>query len=140
MRGRLPRHVTRPTRSDDIVAQGSSHAWTELELPRRTHWVDLDLDDVLGAKPPLEQELGQGIFDTLLDGPLERSRIDDLRQIEILERDARDFDRAVADLKKEAAEHNAQKLLIELEDAAHTKITTSGNYPSALTSTFATLP
>lgn len=53
----------------------------------------------------------------------------------VLQKDVRDFDRAVADLNKDAADHNMQALLIELEDAMHTKVTTAGNYPASLTST-----
>lgn len=53
----------------------------------------------------------------------------------VLEKDARDFDRAVADLRQDAAAGNMERLMIELEDAAHTKLTTAGNYPAALTST-----
>lgn len=53
----------------------------------------------------------------------------------VLERDARDFDRPVADLDTEAAQQNMDKLMLELEDAAHTLVTTSGNYPAALVKT-----
>jgi hypothetical protein len=48
----------------------------------------------------------------------------------VLEKDARDFDRPVAQLDEEAGMTNMDALMIELEDAAHTKATTSGNYPS----------
>lgn len=53
----------------------------------------------------------------------------------VLEKDARDFDRAVADLNQDASRQNMEALMIELEDAMHTKVTTAGNYPTALTST-----
>lgn len=55
----------------------------------------------------------------------------------VLGRDARNFDAAVADLNQEQAAVNMDKLLIELEDAAHTKATTSTNYPAALVETLA---
>lgn len=53
----------------------------------------------------------------------------------VLGADARDFDRAVADLDQEAAMQNMDSLLIEMEVAAHTKATTSTNYPSGLVTT-----
>ena len=48
-------------------------------------------------------------------------------------KDARDFDAPVADLRLDAAQLNAEKLLIHMEDAMYTKISTTGNYPAALT-------
>lgn len=50
----------------------------------------------------------------------------------VLERDARDFDRPVADLDQEAAAQNMEALMLELESAMWTKISTTTNYPSAL--------
>jgi len=49
----------------------------------------------------------------------------------VLDKDARDFDRAVSDLDQEAAMFNMDVLMLEYEDAGHTKATTSTNYPSA---------
>jgi hypothetical protein len=51
----------------------------------------------------------------------------------VLEKDARDFDIAVADLRVDAAQNNASRLLIAMEDAMVTKVCTSGNYASGLT-------
>jgi hypothetical protein len=53
----------------------------------------------------------------------------------VLGKDARDFDRPVADLNQDAAAANMDALMIAMEIAAHTKATTAANYPSALTST-----
>lgn len=50
----------------------------------------------------------------------------------VLGKDARDFDRPVADLDTEQAAQNMEALMLELEAAAYTKATTSTNYPSAL--------
>jgi hypothetical protein len=50
----------------------------------------------------------------------------------VLEKDARDFDRPVADLDQEMAMQNMDALMIELEAAMYTKISTTSNYPSAL--------
>lgn len=51
----------------------------------------------------------------------------------VLEKDARDFDRPVADLDTEQVMQNMDKLLLGLETKAYTKISTTTNYPSALT-------
>ncbi len=53
----------------------------------------------------------------------------------VLGSDARDFDRAMADLDQEAAMQNMDALMLELETDAYTKATTSGNYPSGLVTT-----
>jgi hypothetical protein len=53
----------------------------------------------------------------------------------VLGKDARDFDRPVADLDTEAAMLNMEALMLEMEVAAHTKATTSTNYPAALVTT-----
>jgi hypothetical protein len=53
----------------------------------------------------------------------------------VLERDARDFDKAMADLDQETAMQNMDALMIEMEADAVTLATTSGNYPSALVTT-----
>ncbi len=53
----------------------------------------------------------------------------------VLEKDARDFDRPVAQLDQDAAMANMDAMLIAMEVAAHTKATTASNYPSGLTST-----
>lgn len=50
----------------------------------------------------------------------------------VLEKDARDADRPVADLNQDQAATNMDKLLIDLEVAAYTKVSTTTNYPSAL--------
>lgn len=55
----------------------------------------------------------------------------------VLGRDARNFDKPVSDLNQEQAQVNMDKLMIELEDAAHTKATTAANYPAALVETLA---
>lgn len=49
----------------------------------------------------------------------------------VLGKDARDADIAVADLDRDAAATNVQKLWIDLESAVATKATTAANYPSA---------
>jgi len=51
----------------------------------------------------------------------------------VLGKDARDFDRPVADLRTDAALSNMDKMLIALEVAAYTKISTTGNYAAANT-------
>lgn len=51
----------------------------------------------------------------------------------ILEKDARDFDRPVADLRTDQALLNMDKLMIALEAAAYTKISTTANYAAGLT-------
>lgn len=56
----------------------------------------------------------------------------------VLERDAANFDRPVADLDLDTAAMNMSILMGQLEDAVHTKSTTSSNYPSALVTTLST--
>lgn len=53
----------------------------------------------------------------------------------VLGKDVRDFDRPVADLRNEAAMGNMDRLLINIERAAYTKVSTTGNYPSPLVTT-----
>jgi hypothetical protein len=48
----------------------------------------------------------------------------------VLEKNARDFDRPVADLDRDMAAMNMTKLMNALEDAVHTKATTTSNYTS----------
>jgi hypothetical protein len=50
----------------------------------------------------------------------------------VLGKEARDFDRAVADLRQDAVANNMDKMLMHLESAAYTTLTTSGNYASGL--------
>lgn len=52
----------------------------------------------------------------------------------VLGRDARDFDRPVAALDEEQAQVNMEKLMLQREILAYSKISTTTNYPSALTS------
>ncbi len=51
----------------------------------------------------------------------------------VLEKDARDFDRPVADLDQEQTMQNMDVLLEGLEVEMYTKISTTSNYPSDLT-------
>lgn len=53
----------------------------------------------------------------------------------VLEKDARDADKAVADLNTEQAMHNMDKLLLDMEQKMATKVLTSGNWPASLVTT-----
>lgn len=53
----------------------------------------------------------------------------------VLNADARDFDRPIADLDNEAVMQNMDALLLELEADMYTKVSTTANYPAALVST-----
>ena len=44
----------------------------EVELARCAHGIDLHRNDVLGQEASLQQQLGQGVFDALLNGALDR--------------------------------------------------------------------